>query len=55
MGTRDIVMSLLLTAAFIIISEHLFNEESDYCILPASLKHYVKDIEKKKNTFLKKM
>ena len=54
MGTRDIVMSLLLTAAFIIISEHLFNEESDYCILPASLKHYVKDIEKNEKYVSKK-
>jgi predicted membrane protein len=41
MGTRDIVMSLLLTAAFII-------------ILPASLKHYVKDIEKNEKYVSKK-
>jgi hypothetical protein len=34
MGTRDIVSSLLLTAAFTILSEHLFNEESSYCIVP---------------------
>jgi len=34
MGTRDIVASLLLTAAFTILSEHLFNEESNYCLVP---------------------
>jgi len=34
MGTRDIVSSLLLTASFTILSEHLFNEESSYCIVP---------------------
>jgi hypothetical protein len=34
MGTRDIVSSLLLTAAFTILSEHLFNEESTYCVVP---------------------
>ena len=34
MGTRDIVASLLLTAAFTILSEYLFNEESGYCIVP---------------------
>ena len=34
MGTRDIISSLLLTAAFTILSEHLFNEESGYCIVP---------------------
>jgi hypothetical protein len=35
MGTRDIVTSIILTAAFIVLTEHLFNEESSLCILPA--------------------
>lgn len=34
MGTRDIYASLLLTAAFTILSEHLFNEDSRYCVVP---------------------
>ena len=34
MATRDIYSSLVLTAAFIILSDNLFNEESDYCIVP---------------------
>jgi hypothetical protein len=34
MGTRDIYASLMLTAAFTILSDHLFNEESGYCIVP---------------------
>lgn len=34
MGTRDIYNSLILVAVFTILSEHLFNEESDYCIVP---------------------
>jgi hypothetical protein len=34
MGTREIYPSLMLTAAFVILSEHLFNEESEYCIVP---------------------
>jgi hypothetical protein len=34
MGTREIYPSLMLTAAFVILSEHFFNEESDYCIVP---------------------
>jgi len=38
MGTRDIVTSLLLTAAFTILSEHLFNEESSYCLVPDKYK-----------------
>jgi len=35
-ATRDIVASLMITAAFVIMVLHLFNEESDYCILPQS-------------------
>ena len=34
MATRDIYMSILLTAAFFILTEHLFNEDSSYCVLP---------------------
>jgi len=34
MGTRDIYASLMLTAAFTILSDHLFNEESAYCMVP---------------------
>jgi hypothetical protein len=35
-ATRDVVASLIITASFIIIVMHLFNNESDYCILPKS-------------------
>jgi len=34
MATRDIYTSLVLTAVFVILSEHLFNEESNLCIVP---------------------
>ena len=34
MGTRDIYAALMLTAAFVILSDHLFNEESTFCIVP---------------------
>jgi len=34
MGTRDIYTSLVLTAVFVILSDHLFNEESPYCVVP---------------------
>ena len=38
MGSRDIIISLILTAVFIILSNFVFNEKSKYCILPASYK-----------------
>lgn len=34
MGTRDIYTSLILTAVFTILSDHLFNEESPFCCVP---------------------
>jgi hypothetical protein len=34
MGTRDIYTALVLTAVFVILSDHLFNEESSMCIVP---------------------
>jgi hypothetical protein len=34
MGTRDIYAALGLTAVFTILSEHLFNEDSNFCIVP---------------------
>jgi hypothetical protein len=34
MGTRDIYISLGLTAVFTILSDHLFNEESSMCVVP---------------------
>jgi hypothetical protein len=38
MGTRDIMYAILLTAAFIILSEHVFNDKSDYCFFPDKFK-----------------
>ena len=44
MGTRDIYTALVLTAVFVILSEHMFNEESHFCIVPP---HYRVLTEKK--------
>ena len=37
-ATRDFIVSLVITAAFIILVLNLFNNESQYCILPKSFK-----------------
>jgi len=37
-ATRDFVVSLVITAAFIILVLNLFNNESQYCILPKSFR-----------------
>ena len=38
LGTHDIIISILMTAAFVILSDHVFNEESEYCMVPNYLK-----------------
>jgi len=38
MGTRDIITSIGLTAAFFILFEHVFNENSKFCVLPKKYK-----------------
>ena len=43
MGTRDILMSLALTAIFIIMTEFLFNENSRFCVIPLEYRKY-KDV-----------
>ena len=40
MGTKDILVSLAMTAAFTVLTEHLFNEESKYCLIPKTLRNY---------------
>lgn len=34
MASRDIYTSLILTAVFTVLSEHIFNEESKFCVVP---------------------
>jgi len=45
MGTKDIYMSLMLTAAFFVLSQHLFNEESAYCVLPQKYRELHKMVD----------
>lgn len=34
MGTKDLYTSLAMTAVFIILTQHIFNEKSKFCVLP---------------------
>ena len=38
LGTRDLVLSIIMTSAFIILSDHIFNEESKFCLIPGHMK-----------------
>ena len=44
-GTRDIVYAILLTGAFVAMADHLFNEDSQYCVLPAYLRNYATAVD----------
>jgi len=45
MGTRDIYTALMLTAAFVILSDHLFNEESHLCVVPENYRVLSKQVD----------
>lgn len=45
MGTRDITYAILLTAAFVILSEFILNDKSKYCLMPDKMKEIVAAID----------
>ena len=49
MGTRDIVIALILTCVFIIFADYLFNENSKYCLLPEKYKDLELELDKNKD------
>lgn len=52
MGTRDIYTALVLTAVFTILSDHLFNEESPYCVVPEKYKILSKLVDVNKDSVI---
>lgn len=38
LGIKDIYKSLILTAVFVLLADHLFNEKSNLCILPKQMR-----------------
>ena len=45
MATRDLVMSLLLTGAFVIMADYLFNDQSNLCIMPERMQKIARLID----------
>ena len=39
MDLNDIIISILMTASFVVLAEFLFNEKSKYCIMPDKYKN----------------
>jgi hypothetical protein len=52
MGTRDIYTALILTAVFTVLSDHLFNEESPYCLVPKKYRILAKSLDVNNDNFV---
>jgi len=44
-GTKDVLTSLLLTIVFILFADYIFNENSNMCLLPKSMKKIKQEID----------
>ena len=49
MATHDIVISILITAAFIILANYAFNEKSNLCVIPKKYRQLNKVLDKNKD------
>jgi len=49
MGSRDILVALVLTGIFTILTNHLFNEESQFCVIPQKYRNYEHLLDLDKN------
>lgn len=52
MGTRDILYAVLLTTAFIVLSEYVFNDKSKYCLVPERMKKIMALVDINKDDFV---
>ena len=49
MGTRDIFVSIAMTAAFIVLTDHIFNEKSKFCVIPQRYRVYEDILDENKD------
>lgn len=53
-GTNDVIVSILMTAAFAILSNHLFNEESRFCIISEKLSKFKSVVDTNNDNIISK-
>ena len=46
MGTHDIILSIIMTASFVVLSNYLFNEKSKFCLIPHRLQSIARITDK---------
>tara|TARA_B110000495_G_C22737090_1_gene432327 strand:+ start:189 stop:638 length:450 start_codon:yes stop_codon:yes gene_type:complete len=49
MGSRDILVALVLTGIFTVLTNHLFHEESRFCVIPQKYRNYEHLLDLDKN------
>jgi hypothetical protein len=49
MGTRDIYIATGMTLVFILFFDFLFNEDSQFCVLPDQMKEYYQSLDDEEN------
>lgn len=52
MATKDIVLSTIMTASFIILSDFVFNENSKFCIIPSYMRRISMEIDLNGNNII---
>ena len=48
-GTRDLLLSLFLTATFVVLSGTIFNEKSKFCVIPEKYKYLYNEVDTNKD------
>ena len=49
MGTKDVLLSIGMTAAFVVLSKHLLNDEINFCVIPSYMKRLRLEIDLNKD------
>jgi len=49
MGTRDIFVAIVMTASFIVLTDHMFNEKSKFCVIPQRYRVYEDILDENKD------
>lgn len=53
-ATKDLVLAIIITASFVILSDVLFHEESRFCLMPERMKRISKLVDKNKDGVISK-
>jgi hypothetical protein len=53
-ATKDLILAIIITASFEILSQIIFHEDSKYCLIPEHLKNISKLVDKNKDGIISK-